>query len=112
MPAVVEQCRALGIPVIPGALTPSEIESAWRAGAAMVKVFPASLGGPRYLRELAGPLHDVPLLVTGGVDAANAGEFLRAGAVAVGVGSSLATAADVGATARALVSSVRPQPRR
>lgn len=107
VPAVVEQCLALGTPVIPGALTPSEIEAAWQAGAGMVKVFPASLGGPRYVRELTVPLHDVPLLATGGVDAENAVEFLRAGAVAVGVGSSLTNAPDVGAAARALVGAVR-----
>ena len=108
VPAVVEQCRALGVPVIPGALTPSEVEAAWQAGAALVKVFPGSLGGPRYVRELAAPLHDVPLMVTGGVDASNAAEFLAAGACAVGVGSSLTKAPDVGAAARALVSAVRP----
>lgn len=106
VPAVVEQCRALGIPAIPGALTPSEIESAWQAGAAMVKLFPGSLGGPRYVRELTAPLHDVPLLVTGGVDASNAADFLAAGACAVGVGSSLTKAVDVGAAARTLVGAV------
>jgi 2-dehydro-3-deoxyphosphogluconate aldolase/(4S)-4-hydroxy-2-oxoglutarate aldolase len=55
----------------------------------MVKLFPASLGGPRYVRDLLAPLADVPLLVTGGVDASNARAFLEAGAVAVGVGSAL-----------------------
>lgn len=107
VPAVLEQCHALGVPAIPGALTPSEIEAAWRAGAALVKVFPGSLGGPRYVRELAAPLHDVPLIVTGGVDASNAAEFLAAGAVAVGVGSSLTRAADISAAARALVGVVK-----
>jgi 2-dehydro-3-deoxyphosphogluconate aldolase/(4S)-4-hydroxy-2-oxoglutarate aldolase len=108
VPAVVEQCRLLGVPVIPGALTSSEVEAAWQAGAAMVKLFPGSLGGPRYVRELAAPLHDVPLMVTGGVDVGNAAEFLDAGAVAVGVGSSLTEAPDIAAAARALVSAVRP----
>jgi 2-dehydro-3-deoxyphosphogluconate aldolase/(4S)-4-hydroxy-2-oxoglutarate aldolase len=108
VPAVVEQCRLLGVPVIPGALTSSEGEAAWQAGAAMVKLFPGSLGGPRYVRELAAPLHDVPLMVTGGVDVGNAAEFLDAGAVAVGVGSSLTKAPDIAAAARALVSAVRP----
>ena len=88
-PAVVERAAELGIPAIPGALTPTEVEAAWRAGAAMVKLFPASLGGPRYVRDLLAPLADVPLLVTGGVDASNARAFLEAGAVAVGVGSAL-----------------------
>ena len=88
-PAVLERAAELGIPAIPGALTPTEVEAAWRAGAAMVKLFPASLGGPRYVRDLLAPLADVPLLVTGGVDASNARAFLDAGAVAVGVGSAL-----------------------
>jgi 2-dehydro-3-deoxyphosphogluconate aldolase / (4S)-4-hydroxy-2-oxoglutarate aldolase len=88
-PAVVERAAELGIPAIPGALTPSEVEAAWRAGAAMVKLFPAGLGGPRYVRDLLAPLADIPLLVTGGVDASNARAFLDAGAVAVGVGSAL-----------------------
>lgn len=107
VPAVVEQCRVVGVPAIAGALTPTEVETAWRAGAAMVKLFPASLGGPRYVRELAAPLPDVPLLVTGGLDASNAADFLRAGAAAVGAGSSLTGAADVRAAARALLAAVR-----
>jgi 2-dehydro-3-deoxyphosphogluconate aldolase/(4S)-4-hydroxy-2-oxoglutarate aldolase len=77
-------CRELGVPWIPGALTPSEIEAAWRAGAAVVKLFPGRLGGPRYVHDVLAVLRDVPLLVTGGVDATNAREFLAAGAVAVG----------------------------
>lgn len=88
-PAVLERAAALGVPAIPGALTPTEIETAWNAGAALVKLFPARLGGPHYVRDLLAPLGDVPLLVTGGVDATNARAFLAAGAVAVGVGSGL-----------------------
>jgi 2-dehydro-3-deoxyphosphogluconate aldolase/(4S)-4-hydroxy-2-oxoglutarate aldolase len=76
-------CHDRGVPWIPGALTPSEIEAAWRGGAALVKLFPARLGGPAYVRDVLAPLADVPLLVTGGVDAGNAVDFLRAGAVAV-----------------------------
>jgi 2-dehydro-3-deoxyphosphogluconate aldolase/(4S)-4-hydroxy-2-oxoglutarate aldolase len=87
--AVVERAAALGVPAIPGALTPTEIETAWNAGAALVKLFPACLGGPRYVSDVLAPLADVPLLVTGGVDATNARAFLDAGAVAVGVGSGL-----------------------
>ena len=87
--AVLERAAELGVPAIPGALTPTEVEAAWAAGAALVKLFPAGLGGPRYVRDLLAPLADVPLLVTGGVDAANAASFLAAGAVAVGVGSAL-----------------------
>ena len=87
--AVLECAAALGVPAIPGALTPTEIETAWRAGAALVKLFPARLGGPRYVQDVLAPLHDVPLVATGGVDATNARAFLDAGAVAVGVGSAL-----------------------
>jgi 2-dehydro-3-deoxyphosphogluconate aldolase/(4S)-4-hydroxy-2-oxoglutarate aldolase len=90
VPAVLERAVELGLPAIPGALTPTEVEAAWQAGAAMVKLFPAGLGGPRYVRDLLAPLGDVPLIVTGGVDASNAAAFLAAGAVAVGVGSALA----------------------
>jgi len=89
VPEVVERALALGIPPIPGALTPTEVEAAWRAGAPMVKLFPGRLGGPRYVKDLLAPLGDVPLLVTGGVDATNAAAFLEAGAAALGVGSAL-----------------------
>jgi 2-dehydro-3-deoxyphosphogluconate aldolase/(4S)-4-hydroxy-2-oxoglutarate aldolase len=87
--AVVERAAELGVPAIPGALTPTEIEAAWAAGAALVKLFPGGLGGPRYVRDVLAPLAEVPLLVTGGVDAQNARAFLDAGAIAVGVGSAL-----------------------
>lgn len=90
VPAVLERARELGVPAIPGALTPTEVEAAWIGGAALVKLFPGSVGGPRYVRELLAPLADVPLLVTGGVDSSNARAFLDAGAVAVGAGSALA----------------------
>jgi 2-dehydro-3-deoxyphosphogluconate aldolase/(4S)-4-hydroxy-2-oxoglutarate aldolase len=106
-PEVVARCLDLGVPVIPGALTPTEIDAAWRAGAAMVKLFPAAVVGPRYIRDLAGPLGPVPLLATGGIDAANAGAFLRAGAVAVAAGSAVTAANDPLAAARALVEAVR-----
>jgi 2-dehydro-3-deoxyphosphogluconate aldolase / (4S)-4-hydroxy-2-oxoglutarate aldolase len=104
VPDVLEACREAGLPAVPGAMTPTEIETAWRLGAAMVKLFPAARLGPEYLR---GPLADVPLLVTGGVDGANAAVFLRAGAAAVGVGSALIGAPDVAAAARQLVRSAR-----
>jgi 2-dehydro-3-deoxyphosphogluconate aldolase / (4S)-4-hydroxy-2-oxoglutarate aldolase len=106
-PQVVARCLDLGVPVIPGALTPTEIYAAWRAGAAMVKLFPAAVVGPRYIRDLAGPLGPVPLLATGGVDAANAGAFLGAGAAAVAAGSAVTSADDPVAAARALVEAVR-----
>lgn len=87
--AVVERAVELGVPAIPGALTPTEVEEAWAAGASLVKLFPGSLGGPAYVKDLLAPLAEIPLLVTGGVDARNALAFLEAGAVAVGVGSAL-----------------------
>jgi 2-dehydro-3-deoxyphosphogluconate aldolase/(4S)-4-hydroxy-2-oxoglutarate aldolase len=106
-PEVVEACREAGVPAIPGAMTPTEIETAWRLGAEMVKVFPAARLGPEFIRDIRGPLEDVPLLATGGVDGSNALDFLRAGAAAVGVGSALVGAADVREAARKLVRSAR-----
>ena len=105
--AVIERCKSLGLPVIPGALTPTEIEAAWQLGAQMVKLFPASLGGADYVRDIVAPLANVPLLVTGGVDITNAAAFLRAGAAAVGVGSALLAAPYVTTAARDLVGSAR-----
>jgi len=104
---MVECCRRLGVPAIPGAFTPSEIEAARALGADLVKLFPAGAVGPRYVRDLLAPLGDVPLLVTGGVDASNARMFIEAGAVAVGVGSALTGAADVAAEARRIVGELR-----
>ena len=78
-----------GMPFIPGALTPTEIRSAWEAGATFVKLFPASAVGPALVRELRGPLPAVELIPTGGVDGANAAPFLEAGAAAVGIGSAI-----------------------
>lgn len=76
--------------VIPGAMTPTEILSAWNAGADMVKVFPAAqLGGPEYLKALKGPLPQILLVPTGGVNLQNAGAFIKAGATALGVGGEL-----------------------
>lgn len=86
---VAARARELRLPYVPGALTPTEVETAWRAGVAAVKLFPAALGGPDYVRQLRGPLADVPLVATGGVDAGNAAAFLAAGCVAVGLGTSL-----------------------
>jgi len=75
-----------GIPVFPGAATPTEVLAAWRAGAAAVKLYPASTLGPDFVRELAGPFPDIPVVPTGGVTAETAGSFIAAGAVAVGLG--------------------------
>ena len=76
-----------GVPVFPGAFSPTEILAAWRAGATAVKLFPASAVGPTFVRELRGPLRDVPLLPTGGVTLETGPAFIEAGAVAVGLGS-------------------------
>jgi 2-dehydro-3-deoxyphosphogluconate aldolase/(4S)-4-hydroxy-2-oxoglutarate aldolase len=73
--------------MLPGAATPTEVLAAWRAGAAAVKVFPASSLGPTFLRELHGPFPDIPLQPTGGITVENAGDYIRAGAIAVGMGS-------------------------
>jgi 2-dehydro-3-deoxyphosphogluconate aldolase/(4S)-4-hydroxy-2-oxoglutarate aldolase len=76
--------------VLPGALTPTEIVTAWEAGADVVKVFPASaLGGAKYLKSVKAPLPQVELIPTGGVSQATAAEFLEAGAFALGVGADL-----------------------
>ena len=84
-----EAAAAAGLPVLAGALTPTEVVEARRRGAAAVKIFPASLFGPSYFTALREPLPDVPLLAVGGVDAALAAEYLEAGAIGVGVGSPL-----------------------
>lgn len=87
---VIRVCRRYGKIVVPGALTPTEVLAAWEAGADMVKIFPvAAVGGPEYVKSLLAPLPQVKLLPTGGVDATNAAEFIKAGAVAVGVGGKL-----------------------
>ena len=103
VPEMVERCRGLGVPAVPGALTPSELEAARALGAELVKLFPGSLVGPGYVRDVLAPLTGVELIVTGGVDLSNARAFIEAGAVAVGVGSALTSAADVEYQARKLV---------
>jgi len=89
----IEMCHRYSVAVLPGALTPTEIVTAWQAGADVVKVFPASaMGGAKYLTALKGPLPQVDLIPTGGVSLATASEFLSAGAFALGVGSDLVDA--------------------
>jgi 2-dehydro-3-deoxyphosphogluconate aldolase/(4S)-4-hydroxy-2-oxoglutarate aldolase len=107
VPEMVERCRGLGVPAVPGALTPSELEAARALGAELVKLFPGSLVGPGYVRDVLAPLTGVELIVTGGVDLSNARAFIEAGAVAVGVGSALTSAADVETQARRLVAAVQ-----
>ena len=94
---VIAWAQAQGIPVVPGALTPTEILAAWRAGATAVKLFPASAVGPTFIREMAGPLPEIPLIPTGGVTLETAPLFLDNGALAVGVGRWLTDAGDVDA---------------
>lgn len=89
---LVETAVAAGLPFIPGALTPSEIATAWNAGATFVKLFPASAVGPALVRELRGPMPEVALIPTGGIDASNAAAFLAAGAAAVGIGGAITRA--------------------
>jgi 2-dehydro-3-deoxyphosphogluconate aldolase / (4S)-4-hydroxy-2-oxoglutarate aldolase len=93
--SVVATCHARDVPAMPGCLTPTEILGAWEAGADIVKVFPATTLGPGYLKDVRAPLPDVKLMPTGGVTIDNAGDWIKAGAVAVGVGSALVDAAAV-----------------
>jgi 2-dehydro-3-deoxyphosphogluconate aldolase/(4S)-4-hydroxy-2-oxoglutarate aldolase len=88
-------CNRYGVPTIIGAFTPTEILTAWEAGASVVKVFPATVGGPGYLKDVRGPLPQVKLAPTGGVNFENAADFIRAGAVAVAMGSNLVDAKTV-----------------
>jgi len=97
---IVEAARDLGVPAFPGALTPTEVVAAWRAGASAVKVFPVSAVGPAFIRELRGPLGAVPLIPTGGVTLDSAPALIAAGAVAVGVGSWLVGDGDAQGIAR------------
>jgi 2-dehydro-3-deoxyphosphogluconate aldolase / (4S)-4-hydroxy-2-oxoglutarate aldolase len=92
VPDLVDACREDGVPVFLGALTPTEIHDAWAAGATAVKLFPAALGGARYLEHLRGPFPHIAFIPSGGIDERNASEYLAAGAVAVYAGSSLAPA--------------------
>jgi len=86
---VIELCKRYSKVIIPGAYTPTEILTAWERGADIVKVFPATTGGPQYFRDIHGPLPQIRLLPTGGVTLENAADFIRAGACAIAVGSNL-----------------------
>ena len=89
-PHLIQLAVAQNIPIIPGALSPTEIVTAWQAGASSVKVFPVqSLGGAAYIASLQAPLGDIPLIPTGGVTLENAAAFLAAGAIAVGLSGHL-----------------------
>lgn len=87
---IIRACRRHGKVAIPGAATPTEILSAWEAGAPAVKLFPAScLGGPGYIKALKGPLPYIPIIPTGGVDLNTCADYIKAGAFAIGVGGDL-----------------------
>lgn len=86
---VLEAAIAANLPFLPGAATPTEVEMAWECGATFVKLFPASSLGPTFVREIRGPMPEVELVPTGGVNLENARQFLDAGAAAVGLGSAL-----------------------
>ena len=96
-PEVIKAAHEDGIPVMPGCFTPTEILTAWDLGADIVKVFPATSVGPSYLKDVRGPLPHVKLMPTGGVSIDNVGDWLKAGAVAVGVGSALLDAKAIAA---------------
>jgi 2-dehydro-3-deoxyphosphogluconate aldolase/(4S)-4-hydroxy-2-oxoglutarate aldolase len=112
---VIATCRARGVPILCGALTPTEALAAHEAGAEMVKIFPARFGGPAYIRDILAPLPQLRLVPTGGVGAENARAYLDAGAAAVGVGGNLVSAAAVASgdwdritnTAREIVEAVK-----
>jgi 2-dehydro-3-deoxyphosphogluconate aldolase / (4S)-4-hydroxy-2-oxoglutarate aldolase len=95
--SIIEECQRLGVPAMPGCYTPTEILEAWDAGADVVKVFPATSLGPSFLKDVRAPLPHVKLMPTGGVTPDNAGDWIRAGAVAVGLGSALLPGAAIAA---------------
>ena len=88
-------CQRYSVPTVIGAFTPTEILTAWESGASVVKVFPASVGGPRYLKDVRGPLPHVKLMPTGGVSFENAADFIKSGAIGVAAGSNLVDAETV-----------------
>jgi len=118
---VIEVGHRYDVPVMPGCFTPTEILTAWEAGADVVKVFPATALGPGFFKDVRGPMPQLRLMPTGGVTRDNAGEWIKAGAVAIGVGTALVDRAAVkardfaalAASARHFVEAVRAarQPR-
>ena len=115
VPEVIAVARERGAAMLPGALTPTEIFNAYQMGGDIIKVFPATRMGPSYIKDVRAPLPHIPLLPTGGVDAQNAGEWIKAGAVALGVGGKLVDRAAIKAgdwdvlttRARELIAAVR-----
>jgi 2-dehydro-3-deoxyphosphogluconate aldolase / (4S)-4-hydroxy-2-oxoglutarate aldolase len=114
-PEVIAMCHRYDVAAMPGCFTPTEILSAWEAGADIVKVFPATALGPGFFKDVRGPLPQVKLMPTGGVTLDNAGDWIKAGAVAVGVGTALLDAKAIAsgayeviaANARKIVGNVR-----
>jgi 2-dehydro-3-deoxyphosphogluconate aldolase/(4S)-4-hydroxy-2-oxoglutarate aldolase len=96
-PAIIDVCHRHGVAALPGCFTPTEILTAWESGADIVKVFPATALGPSFFTDVRGPLPQVKLMPTGGVTLDNAGDWIRAGAVAVGVGTALLDRAAIAA---------------
>lgn len=92
---VIAACQQHGLPIVCGAFTPTEIVTAVEAGANLIKLFPARLGGPQYVRDLLAPMPDLRLVPTGGVSPENAAAYLEAGAAAVAIGGNLVSPADV-----------------
>lgn len=88
-PKTIEMTKRYGVVSIPGALTPTEILTAYENGADLIKVFPANVFGPSYIKDIHGPLPQVPLITTGGISVENVRDYIKAGATGVGVGSSL-----------------------
>ncbi len=86
---VIELCNRYSIPIMPGCYTPTEMLAAWEAGADMIKLFPAEVGGPALIKALLAPLPQLQIVPVGGVDLNTAADFIKNGAVALGVGSSL-----------------------
>lgn len=109
-PDVIAVGVARGVSTFPGVFTPSEALAAWRAGASAVKLFPASVAGPAFVRELRGPMPDIPVVPTGGVTIENGPAFIAAGAIAIGIGSWLTGSGDpeeIGRRGASLVEALR-----
>jgi len=86
---MVALCHRYGVPVVPGCYTPTELLTAWQAGADLLKLFPASVGGPELIKAILAPLPQLAIVPVGGVDLTTAADFIRSGAAALGVGNSL-----------------------
>jgi 2-dehydro-3-deoxyphosphogluconate aldolase/(4S)-4-hydroxy-2-oxoglutarate aldolase len=118
LPEVIEFANVADILIVSGAFTPTEAHQAYASGADLVKIFPSSAVTPAYLQAINGPLPDIPLMPTGGINAENAGQWLAAGAVAVGIGGALSdekliNAGDfirITSYAKEIVMAIRPDP--